>query len=250
MFIAKITSFSSGNSSASSNESFKTNNISLLPSYEIQLFSNLTNKRIIDSWNKTKKSFTSYFLVNADEMETSLEQFNLTEISNLTTEIQAQPIDAELYLKRAILFASINNYESSLNDFNQSILLDSTNYITFFSRANLIYKLIEDKNYIAENKFNLKTVFADYAKCIKENSNFSFVYFNRGNIKFEDEKYLEAIDDFTAAIKVNSNFAEAYFNRGLILLVLDNREQACKDFSKAGELGLLLSYDIIAKYCN
>ncbi|MBI2280762.1 MAG: tetratricopeptide repeat protein [Bacteroidetes bacterium] len=85
---------------------------------------------------------------------------------------------------------------------------------------------------------------------MKENSNFSFVYFNRGNIKFEDGKYLEAIDDFTASIKVNPNFAEAYFNRGLILLVLDNREQACKDFSKAGELGLLLSYDIIAKYCN
>jgi tetratricopeptide (TPR) repeat protein len=260
LLIAKITSFSSGNPSASSNESFKTNNISLLPSYEIQLFSNLTNKRIIDSWNKTKKSFTSYFLVNANEMETSLEQFNLTEISNLTTEIQkgqgtrdkgqVLTADAEWYLKRAILFASINKYENSLNDFNQSILLDSTNYITFFSRGNLINKMINDEKNAAKNKFDLKTVFDDYAKCIKENANFSFVYFNRGNIKFEDEKYLEAIDDFTAAIKVNSNFAEAYFNRGLILLVLDNREQACKDFSKAGELGLLLSYDVIAKYCN
>jgi len=201
--------------------------------------------------------------VNADEMETSLEQFNLTEISNLTIEIQkgletrdkgpTNPSDAELYLKRAILFASINNYKNSLNDFNQSILLDSTNYITFFSRANLIYKMINDREIhqlTDENKFNLKTVFSDYAKCIKENANFSFVYFNRGNIKFEDGKYLEAIDDFTASIKVNPNFAEAYFNRGLILLVLDNRDQACKDFSKAGELGLLLSYDIIARYCN
>jgi hypothetical protein len=52
------------------------------------------------------------------------------------------------------------------------------------------------------------------------------------------------------AINANPSFAEAYFNRALILLVLENREQACKDLSKAGELGLLSAYDIIAKYCN
>lgn len=250
LLIAKITSFSSGNSSTSANENFKNNDISLLSSYEIQLFSNYTNKRIIDSWNNTKKGFTSYFLVNANEMETSIEQFNLNEVIKLNQDIERNSNDAELYLKRAILFASINKYDNSLKDFNQSLALDSTNYISYYCRANLIYKLINDKSYTSDNHFTLKMVLIDYAKCIQENPNFSFVYFNRGNVKFEDGKYLEAIDDYTASLKVNPNFAESYFNRGLILLVLDNREQACKDFSKAGELGFLTAYDVIAKYCN
>jgi len=210
---------------------------------------NLKEKRIIDSWNKTKKSFTSYFLIHSNESETSLEQFNLSEIADLNTTLAQNNDDAELYLKRAILYASINEYSKALADFDKSLKLDSTNYISYFSRANLLYKLIEETEKETV-QYTLKMVLSDYAKCIKENPNFSFVYFNRGNLKFKDGKYLEAIDDYTASIKVNPNFAEAYFNRGLILLVLDNREQACKDFSKAGELGFLTSYDLIARYCN
>lgn len=246
LFIAKITSFSSGSASINPTNATKTNSISLLPSYKIQVLSNQKEKRIIDSWNKTKKAFTSYFLVSTNDNEIGFQDVIQNSINELTNEIETTKADAELYLKRAILYQSIDNYTNSENDFNTSLALDSSNYIAYFSRANLF----NDKNALTPSKQAIQQILNDYSKCIKENPTFSFAYFNRGNIKFQQEKYIDAIEDFSLAINANPSFAEAYFNRALILLVLENREQACKDLSKAGELGLLQAYDVIAKYCN
>lgn len=246
LFIAKITSFSSGSASINPTNATKTNSISLLPSYKIQLLSNQKEKRIIDSWNKTKKAFTSYFLVSTNDNEIGFQDVIQNSINELTNEIETTKADAELYLKRAILYQSIDNYTNSENDFNTSLALDSSNYIAYFSRANLF----NEKNALTPSKQTIQQILNDYSKCIKENPTFSFAYFNRGNIKFQQEKYINAIEDFSLAINANPSFAEAYFNRALILLVLENREQACKDLSKAGELGLLQAYDVIAKYCN
>lgn len=246
LFIAKITSFSSGSASINPTNTTKTNSISLLPSYKIQVLSNQKEKRIIDSWNKTKKAFTSYFLVSTNDNEIGFQDVIQNSINELTNEIETTKPDAELYLKRAILYQSIDNYTNSENDFNTSLALDSSNYIAYFSRANLF----NEKNALTPSKQTIQQILNDYSKCIKENPTFSFAYFNRGNIKFQQEKYIDAIEDFSLAINANPSFAEAYFNRALILLVLENREQACKDLSKAGELGLLQAYDVIAKYCN
>ncbi|MBE7443662.1 MAG: tetratricopeptide repeat protein [Flavobacteriales bacterium] len=246
LFIAKITSFSSGSASINPTNATKTNSISLLPSYKIQVLSNQKEKRIIDSWNKTKKAFTSYFLVSTNDNEIGFQDVIQNSINELTNEIETTKADAELYLKRAILYQSIDNYTNSENDFNTSLALDSSNYIAYFSRANLF----NEKNALTPSKQTIQQILNDYSKCIKENPTFSFAYFNRGNIKFQQEKYINAIEDFSLAINANPSFAEAYFNRALILLVLENREQACKDLSKAGELGLLQAYDVIAKYCN
>ncbi|HRP61330.1 MAG TPA: tetratricopeptide repeat protein, partial [Vicingus sp.] len=207
LFIAKITSFSSGSASINPTNATKTNSISLLPSYKIQVLSNQKEKRIIDSWNKTKKAFTSYFLVSTNDNEIGFQDVIQNSINELTNEIETTKADAELYLKRAILYQSIDNYTNSENDFNTSLALDSSNYIAYFSRANLF----NDKNALTSSKQAIQQILNDYSKCIKENPTFSFAYFNRGNIKFQQEKYIDAIEDFSLAINANPSFAEAYF---------------------------------------
>ncbi len=249
LFISKITSFSNGNQTVESSNFSKTKTISVLPDYYIQTISNLNEKRIVDSWNNTKKTFTSYFLIPSNQLETNLEQVFNTNLQQVNREIEMNTNDAEFYLKRAILYSSIKNFKNALADFDLSINLDSTNYIAYFCKANFIHLILSTKDTFT-NKYSIIDTYANYSKCIEKNPNFCFAYFNSGNLKFQEEKYIEAIEFYTKAIKVNSSFADAYYNRALILLILENREQACADLSKAGELGFLPAYEVIAKYCN
>ncbi|PIZ05359.1 MAG: hypothetical protein COY57_07720, partial [Flavobacteriales bacterium CG_4_10_14_0_8_um_filter_32_5] len=90
----------------------------------------------------------------------------------------------------------------------------------------------------------------DYEKCMELNPKFTYAYFNKGMLEFQQSKYIEAIEDFSSAIYADATFAEAFLNRGLILLILNNNEQACKDLSSAGELGIPSVYQLINRYCN
>ena len=52
---------------------------------------------------------------------------------------------------------------------------------------------------------------------------------------------------YSEAIKIDPEFGEAYFNRGLAYLNSGNKNQAFSDLSKAGELGVIPSYNILKR---
>ena len=132
-------------------------------------------------------------------------------------------------------------------DFNKSLHLDADNYMAYFGKANMLYQII---NKVEESSYTLAMVIKDYDKCVELNPNFTYAYFNRAYLKFQNEDCIGAIEDYSKAIKQSPSFAEAHLNRALILLILENNEQACKDLSKAGELGIIKGYSLIGKYCN
>jgi tetratricopeptide (TPR) repeat protein len=82
------------------------------------------------------------------------------------------------------------------------------------------------------------------------NPDFSFAYFNRGNLYVKTERYFDALEEYNKAISIDADFAEAYYNRGLLKVLLNNIESGAKDLSRAGELGITESYNVIKRYCN
>ena len=52
---------------------------------------------------------------------------------------------------------------------------------------------------------------------------------------------------FGEALTIDPEFGQAYFNRGLCYLNAGNRQQAFSDLSKAGELGVLPSYNLLKR---
>ncbi len=52
---------------------------------------------------------------------------------------------------------------------------------------------------------------------------------------------------FSEVLRIDPEFGEAYFNRGLAYLQQGNRKQAFADLSKAGELGVLPSYNLLKR---
>ena len=56
-----------------------------------------------------------------------------------------------------------------------------------------------------------------------------------------------AIASYSRAIELKPDLGEAYFNRALIYLQLGDKEKGTADLSKAGELGILPSYNILKR---
>lgn len=177
------------------------------------------------------------------------------------------------YLYRGIFRSLTGNYKGAITDFDKSIELNERNLLAYFMRANTKSKIIELVNEInnqasistAKHDFSydnilkesdeetdiaIKEILTDYSVVLYMNPNFSFCYYNRGNMYCKSQKFLSAIDEYDKAISLYSDFAEAYYNRGLVRILLNDVEGGAKDLSKAGELGIAESYNVIKRYCN
>ncbi len=84
-----------------------------------------------------------------------------------------------------------------------------------------------------------------FTECICSNPDICESYYNRSYAYARTNNYKQAISDLDSAILLNNNYAEAYYNRGILQMRLNNIESSRLDFSKAGELGIDFSYEII-----
>lgn len=91
---------------------------------------------------------------------------------------------------------------------------------------------------------------SDYSKAIGINPKVPYYYYMRGSAKSNLKDVRGALSDYEIAISLNPEYAEAYLSRGLMKLYLGQKYSGCLDLSKAGELGAIEAYDIIAKFCN
>jgi len=61
-------------------------------------------------------------------------------------------------------------------------------------------------------------------------------FFLRGNAKWKEKEYHEAVKWYTEAISKRPDFSDAYYNRGLVYQILEKNDEALADFSKASAL--------------
>ena len=74
---------------------------------------------------------------------------------------------------------------------------------------------------------------ADYNIALQKKPNFALAYFGRGNVKGDLGQYRDAIADFDEAIRIKPNFAAAYNNRGNAKDYLGQYRDAIADFDEA-----------------
>ncbi len=175
------------------------------------------------------------------------------------------------FLNRGIFYSLTGNYNAALDDLNRSIETESRQAITYFTRANTRYKMLEQIEMLNSTPDELSVqvgtinapeenivlampeyqkIMNDYQTVLQLNPQFFFGYFNMAFIKLRLKEYESAIEDLNRAIELEPEFAEAYFNRGLTKIYLDDIEGGAIDLSRAGELGINGAYNIIKRYCN
>lgn len=139
----------------------------------------------------------------------------------------------QAYILRAIAKGRLQDYNGSISDCNAGIFLMSHPDIFYKSKSLKIG--IKSKLYIDEttDEFNNDSFYRIRGICYQ-------------NLK----KYYSATIDFTTAIKENPKSAVLFYDRGESRYHLKQKDKACKDFSRAGELGMKKAYEAIKKYCH
>lgn len=177
--------------------------------------------------------------------------------------LKVQVINDERYIiRRSLLSGLLFNYNEALQLISN--IPDSSDYayLAWFIKGNLHFEL--GQNYETDQKNNqlfgsgnssdandyYYQAIQDYTVAIEKNIRFTVAYFNRAYIKSILNDFSGAILDYSVSIFYDNSFAEAYFNRGLLYLFLGNEEKGCEDISKAGELGIKESYNVLFKYCK
>ena len=213
-----------------------------------------------------EKKLASPLKITNDELALTAELINthFDAINVLSQRLAASPDDADIYFARALEFALVQDYSSAIDDLNKAIQLRSDFALAYFNRANLRYRQIEYQNNTqTENipdlksktklstsekyKYDFEMIMRDYDKTIALAPDFSFAYYNKGNVLCSLKDYKSGISYYTKAIEIDPDFAEAYFNRGLTFLLMNDESKGNLDISKAGELGIYKSYNIIKR---
>jgi tetratricopeptide (TPR) repeat protein len=220
---------------------------------------------VLTQYNNDKKLKGNLKITN-NELALTAELVNnhfesINEISSLLANDNTNP---DIYFKRSLEFATVQDFNSAVEDLNKAISLRPNFMLAYFCRANIRYKLVEylkntsnpDNLSIDKNKkistekqslFDVEMIMHDYDKVNELSPDFSFAYFNKANILCTQKDFKTAISYYSKTIGIDSDFAEAYFNRGLTYLFIGEEAKGLADLSKAGELGIYSAYNLIKR---
>ncbi len=156
---------------------------------------------------------------------------------------KARPVD---YLARGVVRSMLKNYEEAEEDFTKAIEGAEGFVVAYMGRAYARYMNSFSREEMRKEG-EIRGAMSDYDEALKLNPNLVYAWFNKGNIYYGLRDYTSALQCYNEALKIDPEFGQAYFNRGLSYLQSGNRAQAFSDLGKAGELGVLPSYNILKR---
>jgi len=182
------------------------------------------------------------------------------DLTSLLASGKGRPVDR---LALGVTQSMLKNFDDAIVNFDKVLQIDNKFTVAYMARAYVRFmKSIADEKTAHDNKSDNKAmaafdrhasiavmqdVIADYDKALSLNPRLVFAWFNKGNIYYAIGDYTSAMQCFSEALQINPEFGEAFFNRGLSYLQAGNKQQAFSDLSKAGELGVLPSYNILKR---
>lgn len=167
------------------------------------------------------------------------------------------------YFGRALDFSVTRNYKAAIADLDRAIAINPDFVLAYFLRAIVKYSIYRiEKNIpipspdkqndlgkmIEVNKHAaLESIVSDWDKLISLQPRMAIAYYNKANTLLEMTEYHKAIEAYNNAIKIEPTMGEAYYNRGYIYLKLGYKDSGIADLSKAGELGIIPSYNLLKR---
>ena len=148
----------------------------------------------------------------------------------------ARPAD---FFALGVARTMLKDYEAAVKAFNRALETTPDFTMALMGRAFA-------RSRIPENRL-AALVAADYDSALRLNPRLIYAWFNKGNLAYGAEDYTSALSCYSNAIEIDPSFGEAYYNRGLTYLRMGNRRQAFADLSKAGELGVVPSYNLLKR---
>ena len=174
------------------------------------------------------------------------------------------------YFARAMDLLMVKNPDAAIADLDKAIALSEKFSLAYFARAYAKYMKHEMGSAVASPESKSLTmqaasmkdramlesrkdvalygeILADFDAALKYSPKNVYALYDKGNVYMMMQDETSAISAYSAAIAIKPDFGEAYYNRGLVYLRLGNKEKGLSDLSKAGELGILPSYNVLKR---
>lgn len=169
---------------------------------------------------------------------------------------------------RGLVLTSLKNYPAAIEEFNEALSEVPQFTVAYFGRAYARYANAlatmksEASNADGGNKESdtdskalsrrvamqqISQAVSDYDQALMLNPRLVYAWFNKGIILYEMLDYKGAAECFSKAISIDPELGQAYFNRGLCYFQTGQKHEAFSDLSRAGELGVLPSYNLIKR---
>ena len=166
---------------------------------------------------------------------------------------------------RGLCRYNLEKHEDALKDFEMTIKLAPENSVDYLEARSFrgmillikhrLKQAFEDFDYVLKHGFedgdsyygrgecyrakkNYPLALEDYSKALPLIDDPNTIYFNWGEILYEQKKYQEAIEMNTTLINNCPTDCEGFYNRGLAEKCLKMHEAAVKDFDEAIRLGI------------
>jgi len=158
--------------------------------------------------------------------------------------IQLRPDQYQPFYNRAKLRLAQGNSQDALKDYAEAIRLlpDTAN-----QAASDVYL---DRGQLFASLGNLTSALSDFEQAATRNPKNALAFYNRGNIRFQQEEYTAALSDFTQAVQLDSQFGKAFYGLGITQIMTEAREAGCISLKQAQKLGYADAATAIQQYCQ
>ena len=201
-----------------------------------------------------------------DEEDIRLRFADIEYYNSLLSQSKPRSID---YFARGLDYLTVKNPEGALADADSTIALSPQFMLAYLLRADahyMQYRMAQAQDANArglladapdarsqamlrqrQDVTTLDLMMADLDQAIKLSPKNVYAHFNKGNVYMLQGDYTSAISSYSHAIELKPDLGEAYYNRGLMYLRMGNKTLGVADLSKAGELGILPSYNVLKR---
>lgn len=206
--------------------------------------------------------------VRLDEDEINKHFSSIEYYNGLIATSKPRSID---YFARAMDLLMVKNPEAAIADLDKALALSEKFSLAYFARAYARYMrhamgdasamvgsiagkpqspaITKEQAMIAsrQDAAMYSEMLADLDSTLRYSPKNVYAYYDKGNVYMMTQDLTSAISAYTSALSIKPDFGEAYYNRGLVYLRLGNKEKGLSDLSKAGELGILPSYNVLKR---
>lgn len=221
--------------------------------------------REVDDLNSTKAlrfllQVTNTEQVLSDENEIKTHFESIENYNRIIKDSTPRSID---YFGRGMDYLTIRNYSAAIKDFTKAIEEIPDFTIAYLMRAiarrnELLAEQNSSNGEISNGKEDftpatvivqgkLRDMLSDMDKVISLSPRMAFAYYNKGVILAESGDLTSALSLFKTATELMPELGEAYYNIGYIYMKLGQREKGIEALSKAGELGVIPSYNLLKR---
>ncbi len=147
------------------------------------------------------------------------------------------------HFARGVALLTLRNYPEAIAEFTAVLDVTPDFTLAYLGRAEA-----KAQQGFAENSLQLQlNALSDLDEVVKRTPGNPYAWYNKAALHYRQHDYAEAAACLDKAIALKPDMGAAYYNRGLCLLQSGRKREAFADLSKAGELGILPSYNLLKR---